>query len=238
MSDLGLGRSVFTDYFPGVSFVVSVRCFALIMLVSVLGCLRGSSESNGRVGHEPAPPSVSESLPSSPEEGLSEKEQESQSTSAQGLPNKEQESQTASSTQQSSSSVDRLDEQPLLLLDEETENQKTDSMADNSRCLVCHLNYELEDIAITHAREGYGCAHCHGQSDAHIADESWASGGNGTPPDIMYRPNEVIPACLKCHELSKSDPECHCEFPRLDEKKSCTDCHGNHRLQSRKCRWK
>ncbi|MGQ9503469.1 MAG: hypothetical protein ACUVQG_04455 [Thermogutta sp.] len=132
-----------------------------------------------------------------------------------------------------------MDEQPLLLLDEEeTENKKANLAADNSRCLVCHLNYELEEIARIHAKEGYGCAYCHGQSDAHIADESWASGGNGTAPDIIYRPAEVTPACLKCHELSKSDPECRCEFPRLEEKKLCTDCHGSHRLKSRKCHWK
>lgn len=209
-----------------------IRSFALIMLVTVLGCHRSSPESDNLDGNQPvlpatSQPSESASLPSSvPKEDVSNGEKEAE------------ESQSVSSSQQASGSVDSADKQPLLLLDDEMDHPKTELMADNSRCLVCHLNYELEDIAITHAREGYGCAYCHGQSDAHIADESWASGGNGTPPDIMYRPNEVIPACLKCHELSKSDPDCRCEFPRLDEKKLCTECHGNHRLQSRKCHWK
>lgn len=130
-----------------------------------------------------------------------------------------------------------LEAEPLLLADDGDEDDRAPK-ADNSRCFVCHLNYEQEEIAVVHAREGYGCAYCHGPSDAHIADESWASGGNGTPPDIMYRPHEVIPACLKCHDLSASDPACHCEFPKLPEKKSCTDCHGSHRLKSRKCHWK
>ena len=222
---------MYTDCLPGVFHVAFIRYFALIMLVTVLGCPGRSPESNNLDGNQPllpasSQPSESASLPSSvPKDDASNKEEA-------------EETQVDFSNQQDLSSVDRADEQPLLLLDGEMDNHKTELMADNSRCLVCHLNYELEDIAITHAREGYGCAYCHGQSDAHIADESWASGGNGTPPDIMYRPNEVIPACLKCHELSKSDPDCHCEFPRLDEKKSCTDCHGNHRLQSRKCHWK
>jgi len=222
---------MYTDCLPGVFHVAFIRYFALIMLVTVLGCHRRSPESNNLDGNQPllpasSQPSESASLPSSvPKDDASNKEEA-------------EETQVDSSNQQDLSSVDRADEQPLLLLDGEMDNHKTELMADNSRCLVCHLNYELEDIAITHAREGYGCAYCHGQSDAHIADESWASGGNGTPPDIIYRPNEVIPACLKCHELSKSDPDCHCEFPRLDEKKSCTDCHGNHRLESRKCHWK
>ena len=33
-----------------------------------------------------------------------------------------------------------------------------------------------EELAVTHAREEIGCAQCHGDSDAHIADESCATG--------------------------------------------------------------
>jgi|YNPBryunderm2012_1023409.scaffolds.fasta_scaffold02904_1 hypothetical protein len=128
-------------------------------------------------------------------------------------------------------------EEPPLLLEEE-EEKPSERMADNSRCLVCHLNYKKEKIAYLHAKAGIGCVKCHGASDAHIADESWASGGNGTPPDIMYPPQKVVPSCLSCHELRKTDPDCRCEFPRLEKQKSCTDCHGNHRLKNRKCKWK
>lgn len=127
---------------------------------------------------------------------------------------------------------------PLLLLDEEEEKPAKGPMADNSRCLVCHANYEKEEMAVAHAKADIGCAKCHGDSDAHIADESWGSGGNGTPPGIMYPPAKVIPSCLVCHELSKTDPDCKCDFPRLPERKSCTDCHGQHRLKTRKCKWK
>jgi hypothetical protein len=127
---------------------------------------------------------------------------------------------------------------PLLLLDDEEEQPVKGPMADNSRCLVCHANYEKEEMAAAHAKADIGCAKCHGPSDAHIADESWASGGNGTPPGTMYPPEKVVPSCIACHELRKTDPDCKCDFPRLPEKKSCTDCHGKHRLKTRKCKWK
>ena len=106
-----------------------------------------------------------------------------------------------------------LDDEPLLLLDDEPEGDPLDeSGADNSRCFVCHINYMQEDIAVTHARANIGCAGCHGESDEHIADESWASGGNGTPPEIMYRRSEVNPACLKCHAKNEMDEDAHEEF--------------------------
>ena len=128
---------------------------------------------------------------------------------------------------------------PLLLLDDEEEAKPAAGpVADNSRCHVCHLNYAKEAMAVSHAKADIGCAKCHGDSDAHIADESWASGGNGTAPDIIYPAAKVNPSCMACHELRKTDPDCKCDFPRLSQKKSCTECHGKHRLSSRKCKWK
>jgi len=133
-----------------------------------------------------------------------------------------------------------LDDEPLLLLDDgPDEDSSTDSMADNSRCFVCHINYMDEDIAITHARVDMGCAHCHGESDEHIADESWASGGNGTAPDIMYPRAKINPFCMGCHTRDKIDTEQHKPlFVGNNDEKYCTDCHGDHRLTERKCKWK
>ena len=45
---------------------------------------------------------------------------------------------------------------------------------------------------------------CHGVSDAHIADESWASGGNGTAPDIMYPRDKINPSCLPVTPRTRS----------------------------------
>jgi len=133
-----------------------------------------------------------------------------------------------------------LDDESPLLLDDETESLSSDEpMADNSRCFVCHVNYMQEDIAVTHARNDMGCANCHGESDEHIADESWASGGNGTAPDIMYPSAKINPFCMGCHTKAKIDTEQHKPlFAAGATQMVCTDCHGDHRLTNRKCKWK
>jgi len=141
------------------------------------------------------------------------------------------------------------DEGPLLLLDEEPplllSGGQGESLppagpvADNSRCHHCHLNYVDEDLALVHARANIGCADCHGNCDAHIADESWASGGNGTPPEIMYPREKVNPCCLTCHPQDKIDETEHESFlAGTAKEKYCTDCHGDHRLAERKCKWR
>jgi len=144
------------------------------------------------------------------------------------------------------------DDKPLLLLDDESgTNAPAGLGADNSRCQVCHLNFMQEALTVVHARTNIGCATCHGPSDAHIADESWASGGNGTPPDIFYRKSLSRFACLGCHnwvklvESDKKKTELKDKPDHLAvlngtnrEKRSCTDCHGQHRMVNRKCKWK
>ena len=133
-----------------------------------------------------------------------------------------------------------LEDETLLLLDDPPDDHASNGGgADNSRCFVCHVNYAQEKIAVTHARMNMGCATCHGASDEHIADESWASGGNGTAPDIMYPRDEIIPSCMKCHSKEKLDgPQHEPVFAPEPERKVCTDCHGDHRLPQRRCKWK
>ncbi len=128
---------------------------------------------------------------------------------------------------------------PLLLEDEPAGGASNGSGADNSRCFVCHVNYMQEKLATTHARANISCAACHGPSDAHIADESWASGGNGTAPDRMYARDKVNSACLTCHQKGQIDtPQHTAVLADTEGKKVCTDCHGNHRLPQRRCKWK
>jgi len=133
-----------------------------------------------------------------------------------------------------------LDDEPLLLLDDGPDvDPSAGPMADNSRCHVCHINYMLEDIAVVHARANMGCADCHGESDAHIADESWSWGENGTAPDIMYQRAEVNEFCMSCHPKDKINLEQHQPlFAGTAQEKYCTDCHGKHRLAKRRCKWK
>jgi hypothetical protein len=131
-------------------------------------------------------------------------------------------------------------DKPLLLLDNGPEDQpSTGPAADNSRCHVCHLNFEQEELALIHARANIGCAGCHGASDAHIADESWAWGGNGTAPDIMFPSDKINPSCTECHPREKLNADTHSLFlAGASDQKYCTDCHGKHRMASRKCKWK
>jgi hypothetical protein len=127
---------------------------------------------------------------------------------------------------------------PLLLLDDdEKPDPASKHMADNSRCYVCHTNFQKEALVVTHARAQIGCTKCHGACDAHIDDESWTSGGKGTPPDKMYVRAKVIPFCVTCHDRSATDAS-DCPFPKMKQKQVCTDCHGKHRLSKRKCKWK
>ena len=116
------------------------------------------------------------------------------------------------------------DEEPLLLEEEPLppEDDEAGSLADNSRCHVCHINYEDEELAVTHARAGVGCERCHGASDAHCSDED-----NITPPDIMYPLDKVNSFCKSCHPEGKLG----------GGKKYCTDCHGEHRLSYRTRKW-
>lgn len=128
-------------------------------------------------------------------------------------------------------------EEPLLLLENGAQElpPATGAVFDNSRCHVCHINYEEEKLAVTHARAGIGCEQCHGASDAHCSDED-----NITPPDIMYPVAKINPSCMKCHPRDKIDIMPH--EPLFDgtapkEKQHCIDCHGDHRLSYRTRKW-
>jgi hypothetical protein len=129
-----------------------------------------------------------------------------------------------------------LEEEPLLLSDEGA--KESVGGADNNRCHVCHINYSQEELAVTHARAAIGCARCHGASDAHIADESWASGGSGTAPDTMFPKDTINPFCTGCHADNMPKEPQHEEIIDGNSQKVCTDCHGKHRLATRKCKWK
>ncbi|MHC4745159.1 MAG: multiheme c-type cytochrome [Planctomycetota bacterium] len=131
-----------------------------------------------------------------------------------------------------------LEDDAPLLLDDPADHGDAD-MADNSRCFVCHINYAQEKIALVHARKDMGCVHCHGVSDEHIADESWASGGNGTAPDKIFTKDQINPFCMGCHpgrDLPKKEHRILFTNPPPD--KYCTDCHGDHLLPERKTKWK
>ena len=133
-------------------------------------------------------------------------------------------------------------DQPLLLLEEEPATNAPAGGADNSRCQVCHLNFMQEALTVSHARTNIGCATCHGECDAHIADESWASGGNGTPPEIMYPRSKIYAACIACHKpeqvFVKIEKHKPVWWTIAYQERVCTECHGQHRMVIRRCKWK
>jgi hypothetical protein len=117
-------------------------------------------------------------------------------------------------------------QEPPLLLEEvsvtEELSSPTGPVADNSRCHVCHINYEGEELVFIHSQANISCEQCHGASDAHCSDED-----NITPPDIMYPANKINSSCKSCHPDGKLS----------GGKKYCTDCHGEHRLSYRTRKW-
>ena len=128
-----------------------------------------------------------------------------------------------------------------LLLDEPSpdESPSTKTMADNSSCYVCHVNYQKEQLVTQHAVENIGCAGCHGESTAHKNDEN-----NTTPPDRMFPSDTIDEACRTCHAthdapaadvIARWQERC----PTKTDPKTllCTDCHGDHRLTIRTVRW-
>lgn len=104
-------------------------------------------------------------------------------------------------------------------------------LANNSRCHVCHLNYETEELAVAHARADLGCEACHGASDAHCSDED-----NITPPDILFPEARIEPFCTECHDSLGEGHERE-RARAAPGKPLCTDCHGDHRLSHRTRRW-
>ena len=119
------------------------------------------------------------------------------------------------------------------------------SFVANLFCLVCHGNFEDEDLVLKHKTAGIGCERCHGESQRHRSDEA-----NITPPEIMYPRAKINPTCMMCHP--RQDIE-HVDEHKVilagaetvfDEKtpegpeKVCTDCHGkSHRMNVRVVRW-
>ena len=114
--------------------------------------------------------------------------------------------------------------------------------ADNSYCLVCHRNYEKEELTAIHTPKGIGCEKCHGISERHSSDEDGI-----TPPEIMYSRAKINPSCLKCHvEKKLKEAELHDDIlkfiaskkPVNEKSPLCTDCHGTgHHMKHRTRIW-
>jgi hypothetical protein len=132
----------------------------------------------------------------------------------------------------------RPEPEPLLLLAESSGAEGLESAAgpaaDNSRCHVCHINFENEALTSVHARAGIGCERCHGASDAHCSDED-----NVTPPGTMYPVEKIKSFCMGCHPKEKIGIAVHNSVMAETNpaQACCTNCHGDHRLNYRTRQW-
>jgi len=57
----------------------------------------------------------------------------------------------------------------------------------------------------------------------------------------MFTKQAINPFCLRCHpkdEIAKAEDRHEKFFAGTVKEKYCTDCHGDHRLPTRKCKWK
>ena len=114
------------------------------------------------------------------------------------------------------------------------------SVAENTACYVCHVNFQDEELVTQHAVGDTGCVDCHGKSYPHRNDEN-----NTTPPDIMIPREKIEASCLKCHEThnapaAKVIARLQERLPRIPSSAQpllCTDCHGFHRLAHRTVVW-
>ena len=106
--------------------------------------------------------------------------------------------------------------------------------ADNSECLICHMDFKAEVLSTKHEKAGVGCTACHGPSLAHGDDEL-----NITPPDKLFGRAEIIPFCKTCHTTHKKGTVYDAFVKKWHSKRRpngrmvlddsvCTDCHGNH----------
>ncbi len=119
-----------------------------------------------------------------------------------------------------------VEEEPLLLLEDGGGSSESHApsgpVADNSRCYVCHTNFDGEKLTAMHAKHEVGCEDCHGASDKHCSDED-----NITPPDKMFAKAAINDFCNGCHPDGKLG----------EGKKYCTECHGKHVMEHRTRRW-
>jgi hypothetical protein len=118
-----------------------------------------------------------------------------------------------------------VEEEPLLLLDEVEPSEAGEvsgPVADNSRCYVCHTNFDSEGLTAMHAKHDISCEDCHGASDKHCSDED-----NITPPDEMFAKAAINSLCKSCHPDGKLG----------GGKKYCVECHGKHIMEHRTRRW-
>jgi len=107
---------------------------------------------------------------------------------------------------------------------------------DNASCMVCHIDFEREELSAVHLDAAVTCAACHGDSEVHRADEF-----NIIRPDVIWGRAEIGPFCKQCHPKHKEQEKVDAFLEEWEGKRRengrwvlrgsvCTDCHGKHAI--------
>lgn len=92
----------------------------------------------------------------------------------------------------------------------------------NAACCLCHVAFARERLTMTHVKRRIACTDCHGPSNSHSMDDT----GN-TPPDVVFKPAEVNPFCLRCHKEHPLKTNAVAQVRESNGPLRCTSCHGN-----------
>jgi len=106
----------------------------------------------------------------------------------------------------------------------------------NDSCMVCHIDFEHEEISSIHLEAGVTCMACHGDSEVHRADEY-----NIIRPDVLWGRSEISAFCEQCHQKHKHPGKVQAFLEEWENKRRpngrwvledsvCTDCHGEHAI--------
>ena len=107
---------------------------------------------------------------------------------------------------------------------------------DNASCLVCHIDFEKEEIVAVHLEADITCMACHGDSEVHRSDEY-----NIIRPDVIWGRAQMDVFCKQCHPKHKKPSKVEEFLAEWEGKRRengrwvladsvCTDCHGNHAI--------
>ncbi len=125
----------------------------------------------------------------------------------------------------------------LIAATEEDQRRKEGEEAvlkSNSACMVCHIDFDDEELTVQHRKAGVMCAACHGPCLEHMDDEMAA-----TRPDRLFGRAEVNKMCGECHGEHKNKEAVEAfrkewhgrRRPNgqiITKDSICTDCHGRH----------
>lgn len=104
----------------------------------------------------------------------------------------------------------------------------------NAPCMVCHIDFDDEELTVQHRKAEVTCAACHGPCLAHMNDEMAA-----TRPDLVFGRAEVDKMCLECHSDHENQKAVDVFLKEWEGRRRpngqlimkgaiCTDCHGRH----------